>query len=241
MQTGHDEITDAPQQRNNSVNFRNAKRAQGITTTAAHGLTKKSSSIPTKGRGTVAEGDVAVDNAEDEMADVDDDFGSFDDALPCEEAADTNHSNHPEGAPDRHLLDLYQEMQELQSNPLGLDRFSVEEKVHIELLNVLKELRAPMKAFSHILNWAAKANDKGHLFKVDCQPSREKVVQNLYCRYNMKGLTPKEKLLYLPYSRRVVPMIYFDARQVLASLLSCPLLNRNENYLCSSLKLDPHW
>jgi hypothetical protein len=35
-----------------------------------------------------------------------------------------------------------------------------------------------MKAFSHILNWAAKANDKGHLFKVDCQPSWEKVVQN---------------------------------------------------------------
>ena len=239
VQTGHDEITDAPQQRNNSVNFRNAKRAQGITTTAAHGLTKKSSSIPTKGRGTVAEGDVAVDNAEDEMADVDDDFGSFDDALPCEEAADTNHSNHPEGAPDRHLLDLYQEMQELQSNPLGLDRFSVEEKVHIELLNVLKELRAPMKAFSHILNWAAKANDKGHLFKVDCQPSREKVVQNLYCRYNMRGLTPKEKLLYLPYSRRVVPMIYFDARQVFASLLSCPLLNRDENYLFDSPAKDP--
>ncbi len=57
---------------------------------------------------------------------------------------------------DRHLLDLYQEMQYLQSNPLGIDRFSVEEKVHLELLNILKELRTPLRALSLILNWAAK-------------------------------------------------------------------------------------
>jgi hypothetical protein len=72
----------------------------------------------------------------------------------------------------------------------------------------------PLRAFSLILNWAAKAYERGHIFKMNCQPSREKVVQTLYCRYNMRGLTPKEKLLYLPYSRRVVLMIYFDARQV---------------------------
>ena len=99
-------------------------------------------------------------------------------------------------------------MQELQSNLLGLDRFSDEEKVHIELLNVLKELRAPMKAFLHILNCAAKAHDKGYLFKVNCQPVRERVMQNFYCRNNMRGLAArKEKQLYLPYPRRVVPML----------------------------------
>ncbi len=112
------------------------------------------------------------------------------------------------------MLDLNKEMLELRANPLGLDRFSVEEKVHIELLRILKSLNAPLKASSHILTWVAKANDSGHMFKVDCQPSREKVVQMLYCRYNMKGLIPKEKLLYLPYSQRVVLMIYFDAREV---------------------------
>ena len=47
----------------------------------------------------------------------------------------------------------------------------------------------------------------------------------------MKGLIPKEKLLYLPYSKRTVSMIYFDASQVFASLLSCPLLNCDENFL----------
>ena len=106
-----------------------------------------------------------------------------------------------EDIPDGIILDLYQEMQELQSNPLGLDRFSGEEKVHIELLNLLKELKAPaLKAFSGILNWAAKVNDQGHIFHPNCQPSCCRVIHNVYCQYNMKGLIPKEKLFYLPYS-----------------------------------------
>ena len=36
----------------------------------------------------------------------------------------------------------------LRSNPLGLERFSREEKVQIELLELLRELKAPLKAFS---------------------------------------------------------------------------------------------
>ena len=120
-----------------------------------------------------------------------------------------------------------------------LDRFSGEEKVHIELLHLLKELKAPLKAFSGILNWAAKANGQGQIFHPHCQPSCCRIVHNLYCRYNMKGLIPKEKLFYLPYSRWTVPMIYFDASEVFASLLSCPLLNRDENYLFNLPEKDP--
>ncbi len=55
---------------------------------------------------------------------------------------------------------------------------------------------------------------------MDCQPLREKVIQKLYCKCNMKGLIPMEKQLYLPYSKRIVSMVYFDASQVFASLLS---------------------
>ncbi len=94
-------------------------------------------------------------------------------------------------------------------------------------------------AFSLILNWAAKAYERGHIFKMNCYLSREKVVEKLCCQYNMRGLTPKEKLLYLPYSRKAVPMIYFDARRVFASLLLCPLLNRIEDFLFDSSGKDP--
>ena len=47
----------------------------------------------------------------------------------------------------------------------------------------------------------------------------------------MNGLIPKEKQLYLPYSQRTVSVVYFDASEVFASLLSCPTLNQDENYL----------
>ena len=186
----------------------------------------------------------AVDPPFDDYNDegLDEDFGmmSDGDVSVCSSSEESEDEGEDKETPDGIILDLYEEMQELRSNPLGLDRFSGEEKVHIELLHLLKELKAPLKAFSGILNWAAKANSQGHIFHPDCQPSRRRVIHTLYCRYNMKGLIPKEKLFYLPYSRRLVSMIYyFNAREVFASLLSCPLLNHDENYLFDSPEKDP--
>jgi hypothetical protein len=37
--------------------------------------------------------------------------------------------------------------------------------------------------------------------------------------------------LYLPYLKRIVTMVYFDARQVFASLLSCRSLNKDEHFM----------
>jgi hypothetical protein len=114
------------------------------------------------------------------------------DALHWNNEAEYHHVDE-EGAPDRCVVKLYEELHELRLNPLGLDRFAREEMVHIELLHLLKELNSPLNAFTQILNWSAQANASRHIFQVDCQPLREKVIQKLYCRYNMKGLIPKEK------------------------------------------------
>ena len=47
----------------------------------------------------------------------------------------------------------------------------------------------------------------------------------------MKEVIPKEKLLYLPYSKKIVSTVYFDAsREVFTSLLSCPTMNQDENF-----------
>ena len=156
------------------------------------------------------------------VVDDDDDFvpASFDDDHP-----DVPSEEEEEGHADHSVFELYEKLFKLRSNPLGLERFSLEEKVQIELLQLLRDLKAPLKAFTLVLNWAAKSNASGHIFKEGCQPSREKVMRNLYDRYNMNGLIPKEKQLYLPYTQRMVSVVYFDASEVFASLLSCPTLN----------------
>ena len=74
----------------------------------------------------------------------------------------------------------------------------MEDKVHIKLLHILKSLNAPLKALSHILNWAAKANNGGHMFKVDCQPSQEKVCANALLPIQHEGIDTKRKAALSP-------------------------------------------
>ncbi len=155
------------------------------------------------------------------MNEVDDDFvvdGDDDNFVALED----NHRNIPidqdafenEGdkcQADHSVFHSYEKLLKLRSNPLGLERFSREEKVQIELLQLLRDLNAPLKAFSVIellrdlnaplkafsvvLKWSAKSNASHHVFKVGCQPSCEKVLRNLLERYNLNGLIPKEKQL----------------------------------------------
>ena len=165
--------------------------------------------------------------------DEDEDFGMlFDDDKDVPEETDEG-----EG-PDVSVLDLCLKLFKMRANPLGLARFSLEEQVQIELLDLLRKLNCPLKAFTLILKWAAKSNGSGHIFRDGFQPSRQKVITKLYERYNMNGLIPQEKLLYLPYTQRTVSMIYFNASEVFASLLSCSTLNQDANYFFDEAK-DP--
>jgi hypothetical protein len=178
-------------------------------------------------------------HAED-VNELEENFVVDDDAFPNVHVddQDVSESEKEECKADHSVFDLYEKLFMLRSNPLGLERFSREEKVQIELLQLLRNLNCPLKAFTLVLNWAAKSNASGHVFQEGCQPTREKVMRNLNERYNMNGLIPKEKLLYLPYSQRTVSMVFFDASEVFASLLSCPTLNQDKNYLFDDAK-DP--
>jgi hypothetical protein len=84
----------------------------------------------------------------------DEDFGmmSDGDVSACSSSEESEDESEDKEIPDGNILDLYEEMQELRLNPLGLDRFSGGEKVHIELLHLLKGLKEPLNAFSGILN-----------------------------------------------------------------------------------------
>jgi hypothetical protein len=81
------------------------------------------------------------------VIDEDDDFPDGD---VDEEDVPTDASEGEEG-PDAGVLDLYLKLFQLRDNPLGLARFSREEEVLIELLQLLKDLHCPLKAFEIML------------------------------------------------------------------------------------------
>jgi hypothetical protein len=86
---------------------------------------------------------------DDFMVDDDNDVVlPFDDHNPNAFDDSASGSKEEEDQPDQSVLDLCEKLFLLQSNPLGLERFSREEKVQIELLELLRELKAPLKAFS---------------------------------------------------------------------------------------------
>ena len=105
---------------------------------------------------------------------------------------------------------------------------SREERVQIELLQLLKDLNCHVKALTIVMKWDAKSNGSGHIFCEGFQPTcKKKVITNLYKRYNMNGLISKEKKLYLPYTQRTMSLMFFDASEVFALLLACPTLNQD--------------
>jgi hypothetical protein len=78
-----------------------------------------------------------IDDYNDEGSE--DDFGMMPDGdvSVCSSREESEDESEDKEIPDGIILDLYEEMQELQLNPFGLDRFSGEEKVQIELLHLL--------------------------------------------------------------------------------------------------------
>jgi hypothetical protein len=67
----------------------------------------------------------------DDDIEVDDDdggFGSSDDPLPWRSNKYADNSVDKEGEPNKYVMKLYEELLEARANPLGLDRFSCEER-----------------------------------------------------------------------------------------------------------------
>jgi len=114
---------------------------------------------------------------------------------------------------------------------LNLALFSREESVLVDLLMTLKKLRAPMKSYSEVLKWAIRSQQAGFAFRDVPQTSRSAMLEKMQHRMNLQSLVPIQKELYLPYSKTTIKVIYFDAKAVFQSLLTCPELNVDDNYI----------
>ena len=117
----------------------------------------------------------------------------------------------------------------LQANPTVLDNgsqshilippitcYTLDDIAHLNLMNLCKELRAPLYAFDSILDWAQNAKASGYRFPTDA-PSRKTFLDGLYKRFNMTNIKPKETIvaLFPNKSAKVVTFSFIDMVQSL--------------------------
>ena len=88
-----------------------------------------------------------------------------------------------------------------------------------------------MIAYDEVMKWAIRSCFRGHSFHHIPISSRKTAMGKFHDRVDFEGLTTRLKQLYLPYSNCYVDVVYFSARAVFNSLLSCAELNRDENYI----------
>jgi hypothetical protein len=88
-----------------------------------------------------------------------------------------------------------------------------------------------MKSYSEVLKWGIRSQQAGFAFRDGPQTSRSAMLEKMQHRMNLQLLVPIQKELYLPYSKTTIKAIYFDAKAMFQSLLTCPVLNFDNNYI----------
>ena len=106
------------------------------------------------------------------------------------------------GTPDISVLTLHQQLTALQSDHFGMDRFSLEDKMQLELLHILKSHRLPLNTFAPTLEFAIKLNSLG-ISLVHAPKTRKTIISKLFKHYNMEALAPQQKACFLPIAKVV--------------------------------------
>jgi hypothetical protein len=151
--------------------------------------------------------------------------------LPFLNGDDDDDTDNPSASEaDNTILDSFEKRRKA-SKAFDVALFSNEERVLIDLLHTLKKLKTPMKAYGEILKWAVRSAGSGYEFREGPQTSRKYIVSKMQSRLHQDNFTPKTHNLYLPFTKGTVEVIYFDIKEVLKSLLTCPGLNKDENYM----------
>jgi hypothetical protein len=141
-----------------------------------------------------------------------------------------NDTDNPSTSADRTILESF-EKRSKASKTFDVAVFSNEERILIDLLHTLKKLNTPMKAYGEILKWAVRSASSGYEFREGPQTSRKHLISKMQSRLNQDDFSPKTHQLYLPFTKGTIEVIYFDVKEVLKSLLTCPGINKDENYV----------
>jgi hypothetical protein len=126
--------------------------------------------------------------------------------------------------PDTSLLKLYNDINSVlySNDELPLNKFSIQEKVQVDLLRTLKRLKAPLKTFHEVLNWSERAKCAGYRFTEGKPTRKQLLLAELQAMTHLKDFQPQTKKLQLPHSKQTVEIVYLNAKAVMTSLLSSP-------------------
>jgi hypothetical protein len=106
---------------------------------------------------------------------------------------------------------------------------TLDDAVHLRLMNLCQQIRAPMYAFDHILQWAQQANLTGYNFPTDA-PSRKTYLDGLYKQFNMQGAKPIETEITLHPDKKAT-VVTFSFTEMVHSLLSDKVLMDSTNLI----------
>ena len=95
---------------------------------------------------------------------------------------------------------------------------STEQRVHVELLQLLDHAKAPNYLFQEVIEWASRAKAMQYNFS-PVLTSRSAVVNDLQQYFNMQNLRPTISQLKLESITPLVPIVSLDFTNLLVSPL----------------------
>lgn len=111
---------------------------------------------------------------------------------------------------------------------------TVEQRVHTELLQLLEKTEAPDYLYKDILNWASHANALHYDFS-PTHRTRKAMVNELQQHFSMHSLRPSVSQIMLDSIHESVPIVTFDFKAMLESLLSDTNLMQCDNLVINKI------
>ena len=127
-----------------------------------------------------------------------------------------------------------------------LPNASVDQFLHVKLLHLLDKVEAPDYLFKAIIQWASSATELNYNVSPRLT-TRSAVLTDLQNHFNMKSLCPTVKSAKLESISPAIPIVSFDFKTQLFSLLNNTTLMQSENlvintqYLAAGRHDYPPW
>ena len=109
--------------------------------------------------------------------------------------------------------------------------YTLDDAVHLRLLNICHEIHAPRYAFDSLLAWAQDSQLTGYQFPSSA-PSRKTFMDRLYSQFHMSGAKPILKNVPL-FPDKTATVVTFSFTEMVHSLLSDKALMHPDNLIIS--------